>query len=142
MATGGKFYKLDVTMTTGFKYSLVCIGRMLEGMKKSSGGHWTEKVEVTEITKEEYDDFYYRDVVEEKKPKVVTKKIPKATKADMEKLEQEAKKPKKRQYPQFSSLENFFGEEDGTERPNIPPAKKGRNKKADTQPKVRAKRGT
>ena len=135
-----KYYKLQVTMTTGFVYSLVCIQRMLEGMKKSSGGHWTEKVEVTEITKEEYDDFYYRDEVEEKKPKVVTKKIPKATEADMEKLEQEAKKPKKRQYPQFSSLENFFGEEDGTERHSIPPAKKGRNKTADTQPKVRARR--
>ena len=139
MATGGKFYKLQVTMTTGFVYSFVCIGRMLEGLKKSSSGHWTEKVEVTEITKEEYDDFYYREEVVEKKPqkksKVVTKKIPKVT-------EQEAKKPKKRQYPQFSSLDNFFGEDDGTERPSIPPQKKGRNKTADTQQKVRAKRRT
>ena len=108
MATGGKFYKLDVTMTTGFKYSLVCIGRMLEGMKKSSSGHWTEKVEVTEITKEEYEEFYYREEVVEKKPKVVTKKIPKVKKADMEKLEQETKKPKKRQYPQFSNIEDFL----------------------------------
>jgi hypothetical protein len=45
-----------------------------------------------------------------KKHKVVTKKIPKATKADMEKLEKEAKKPKKREYPQFSSLNDFFKE--------------------------------
>ena len=52
-----KYYKLQVTMTTGFVYSLVCMQRMLEGMKQSSSGHWTEKVEVTEITKEEYDDF-------------------------------------------------------------------------------------
>ncbi len=32
--SNAKYYQLDVVMKTGFKYSLVCLGKQLEGMKK------------------------------------------------------------------------------------------------------------
>lgn len=71
--------------------------------------HWTDKLEEVEITKQEHENHWNTFVTDE--PVVVSKKIPKATKADMKKLEEESKKPKERSYPQFSSLENFFGDE-------------------------------
>ena len=52
-----KYHRVTVTMKTGFIYSFACIGRFLEGMKKSSDGYWTKKIEVEDITKEQYDDF-------------------------------------------------------------------------------------
>ena len=70
-------------MKTGFVYSFACIGRFLEGMKKSSDGYWTKKIEVEDITKEQYEEM---NTVIFKQEKVVPKKL----------------------NPQFSSLENFF----------------------------------
>ena len=130
-----KYYKLQVTMTTGFVYSFVCIHRMLEGMKKSSSGHWTEKVEVTEIDQKEYEEWYSEAL----QPEKTTKSSTSTRKNDKPKKET-TKQPEKTTNIKFSSLENFFGDNDGTERHSIPPAKKGRNKTADTQPKVRARR--
>ena len=74
-------------MKTGFVYSFACIGRFLEGMKKSSDGYWTKKIVVEDITKEQYEEMNTVIFKEDRKQeKVVPKKV----------------------NPQFSSLENFF----------------------------------
>ena len=78
-----KYHRVTVTMKTGFVYSFACIGRFLEGMKKSSDGYWTKKIEVQDITKEQYEEM---NTVIFKGEKVVPKTL----------------------NPQFSSLENFF----------------------------------
>lgn len=57
--SNSKYYRIDVVMKTGFKYSLSCMGKQLNGMKESSSGHWTESLNVAEITEEEYRKFYY-----------------------------------------------------------------------------------
>lgn len=88
-----KYYKLTVTLKNGFVYSYTCIGRMLEGMKKSSDGYWTEKIEVVEITAEEH--WNHHTLIEEK-PKKVTKTPTKV--------------------PKMASLENFFENEEPTPR--------------------------
>jgi hypothetical protein len=105
-----KYYKISVTLKNGFFYSFTTSSRSLKGHKQMlQESHWTDKLEEVEITKEEHENHWNTFVTDE--PVVVSKKIPKATKADMKKLEEEAKKPKERNYPQFSSLENFFGDE-------------------------------
>ena len=92
--SNAKYYRLDVVMKTGFKYSLACLGKQLEGMKKNSSDHWTESLTVTEMTKEEYDVFYYREELEE-----ISKSSESAT-------EKKSKKPKK---PiTFSTVEEFL----------------------------------
>jgi hypothetical protein len=97
-----KYYKVNVTMKNGFKYSYTCIGRMLEGMKNSSQGYWTEKIEVVEISEEEHRGPHI--FAEEKKSKTVTKAPEKNP---------VGKTAVKKVNPKFSSLENFFdgGEE-------------------------------
>ena len=67
-------------MKTGFKYSLACMGKQLNGMKESSSGHWTESLNVTEITEEDYRKFYYDEELDaepapEKKSKKPKKPI-------------------------------------------------------------------
>lgn len=76
-------------MKTGFKYSVFCASRQLEGMKKSSDGYWTEKMEVTETTEEEYNNWWWgEDATEKKIPKEKTKgrKKSKLEKSDLEKI--------------------------------------------------------
>jgi hypothetical protein len=80
-----KYHRLDITMKTGFKYSVCCNGKMLNGMKESSGGFWTEKIDVSEITLEEYEKFY-------NEPEEI--------------LEKKSKKPKKPVV--FSTVEDFL----------------------------------
>lgn len=74
-------------MTTGFKYSFTCIHRMLEGLKKTSSGPWTEKVEVVEITEDEFRAHWGEEVVSEEP--VVEKK-------------------RKKKLPKFSNIEDFL----------------------------------
>ena len=82
-----KYHRVTVTMKTGFTYSFVCIGRFLEGMKKSSDGYWTKKITVEDITREQYEEM---NMVVFAKEKVVPKVVPQKVN------------------PQFSSLENLF----------------------------------
>jgi hypothetical protein len=111
-------------MKDGFTYSHTCIGRLLEGMKKSAMGAWTEKIEVVETTKEDHEAHWNTPLedIEESKPKRKTKS------------------------PKFSSLEDFFGEDDEpndeSKRPSVPTKKTSRNKTADTDKKVRARKQT
>ena len=85
-------------MKNGFTYSYTCINRMLEGLKKNSQSYWTDKIEVVEITAEEYERL--NEVVFDEEPKVkTTKEAPK-------------KNPGKTKTPKFSNLEDFF---DGAE---------------------------
>ena len=96
-----KYYKILVTMKTGFKYSVFCGASQLKGMKKSSDGYWTESMVVTEATEEDYNNWWWG---EDEKPVVATrKKIPKVK-------EVEEKKPKgrKKSKPEVSGLEEFF----------------------------------
>ena len=93
-----KFYKVTVTMKTGFVYSYTCIGRLLEGLKKSSQGDWTEKLEVVEITEEEY----------EKRNEVIFKEEPR--------LKTTIKTTEKKT-PKFSNLEDFFQTEGSSDTP-------------------------
>lgn len=65
-----KYYKISVTMKTGFKYSVFCASRQLEGMKKSSDGYWTEKMEVTEATEEEHRKWWWGENEENEKSTV------------------------------------------------------------------------
>jgi len=92
--SNAKYYQIDVVMKTGFKYSLVCLGKQLEGMKKNSSGEWTESLKVTEITKEEYENFYYRE-----EPKKISK--------DLESIP-EKKSKKTKDVIGFSTVEDFL----------------------------------
>ena len=92
--SNAKYYQLDVVMKTGFKYSLACLGKQLEGMKKNSSDHWTESLTVTEITKEEYERFYYRDEPE---------KVAKTLESVPEKKSKKSNKP-----IEFSTVEDFL----------------------------------
>ena len=78
-----KYYKVTVTLKNGFVYSYSCMERQLAGMKRSSEGYWTEKLEVVEITEEEHRSPYI--FVEEK----TTEKKVRAKKHD------KVEKPKK-----------------------------------------------
>jgi len=83
------YHRVTVKLVNGFQYSYTCIGRMLEGMKKSSQSHWTDSITVTEITEEEHRESWYSEP-----------------------------KPIKKTNPQFSSLEDFFdGEKKETPKP-------------------------
>jgi hypothetical protein len=92
--SNAKYYQLDIVMKTGFKYSLVCLGKQLNGMKENSSGEWTESLTVTEITKEEYENFYYRD-----EPKKISK--------DLESIP-EKKSKKTKDVIGFSTVEDFL----------------------------------
>jgi hypothetical protein len=85
-----KFYKLTVTMKHGFVYSVFCGAKQLEGMKRSSDGYWTDKVEVTEVTPEDYQKAWWEETLE-------TTEAPQ-------------KKSRKKKLPQFSTVEDFFEE--------------------------------
>ena len=94
-----KYHKVTVTMKNGFTYSYTCIGRLLEGLKKNSQGYWTEKLDVVEITTEEYEKL--NEVIFEEEPKVkTTKEAPKKNPVGA--------KPIKTKPVRFSSLEDFF----------------------------------
>ena len=101
-----KYYKVTVTMKNGFTYSYTCIGRLLEGLKKNSQGYWTEKLDVVEITTEEYEKL--NEVVFEEEPKAKTKNTVK----EAPKKNSVGAKPIKTKPVRFSSLEDFF---DGVE---------------------------
>ena len=88
-----KYYKISVTLKNGFFYSFTTSSRSLKGHKQMlQESHWTDKLEEVEITKEEHENHWNTFVPDE--PKVVSKKAKKET-----------------IHPQFSSLENFFGDE-------------------------------
>jgi len=73
--SNSKYYRIDVVMKTGFKYSLACMGKQLKGMKESSNGDWTESLNVSEITEEEYRKFYYDEELDaEPAPEKISKK--------------------------------------------------------------------
>jgi len=93
-----KYYRLDISLKTGFKYSIACLGIQLAGLKKSSESYWTEKIVTTEITSEDYQKFYQAKFEEEKKEKkqVATEDPP------------QKKSRKKKVDIAFSSLEDFF----------------------------------
>lgn len=86
-------------MKNGFKYSYTCVARMMPGMKMASQGYWVEKVESTEITKEEHEATWgvYKEPTK-KSEKIIpmTDPVP------------EKKSKEKKSLPKFSSLENFF----------------------------------
>ena len=109
-----KYYQVTVTMKNGFVYSYTCIGRMLEGLKKNSQSYWTDKIEVVEISSEEYEKKN-EVVFDEEEPKVKTKNTTKAVPATKEapkKIPKEQKvvgaKPIKTKPLRFSNLEDFF----------------------------------
>lgn len=132
-----KYYKVDVEMTNGFKYSYTCNGRMLSGMKQASTCWWTKSIESQEISEKEHIEFNHATF--ELEPVKTTK--PKVNKSENDKTKKPTKlDSKKTTSPKMASLEDFFGEE--IERPSIPPKKTGRNQKADTVKKVRARRST
>lgn len=93
-------------MSTGFKYSFTCNERMLKGMLASTESYWTKSVSHVEITKEEHDAFH--QVAWEKEPRNPTKKedsiLRKAAIRSAKVVDKGAL------MPQFSSIENFFGE--------------------------------
>lgn len=144
-----KYYKVDVEMTNGFKYSYTCNARMLSGMKQASTCWWTKSIESQEISEKEHIEFNHAtfelDPVKTTKPKVnklENDKPKKPTKLDSDSTTSKGKGLTKT--PKLSSLEAFFGDEDDdtTDRPSIPTAKKSRNTKTDTVKKVRARRST
>jgi hypothetical protein len=105
-----KYYRVKVKLKNGFEYSYTCIQRMLEGMKKSSEGYWTESVVSEEITEEEF--LKTREVTMEE-DKVLRKAIVKSgkvvdkgilVKKPVEKIPQEKKTKKLK----MASLEDFF----------------------------------
>ena len=121
-------------MKNGFTYSYTCINRMLEGLKKNSQSYWTEKIEVADITAEEYEklnevvfdepsiDKVLRGALKRSakvihEGELVPKKATK-TKAGTKKSDKPVEVPKlepkkaTKGIPQFSSLEDFF---DGAE---------------------------
>ena len=100
-----KYYRVKVKLKTGFEYSYTCIGRMLEGMKKSSEGYWTESVVSEEINEEDFKKT--REVAFETEKKVT--KVKKVNPV----VEPVEKNPKaKKSNTKFSSLENFFESEE------------------------------
>jgi hypothetical protein len=74
-----KYYRIDVEMTTGFKYHYTCAAKQLEGMKKSSESHWTKSIEVTEITKKEHEEYFYA-TYDNKLDKVLRKSVVRSSK--------------------------------------------------------------
>ena len=78
-------------MKHGFVYSVFCGAKQLKGMKQSSEAYWTDKVEVTEVTSEDYQKAWWDETLE-------TTEAPQ-------------KKSRKKKIPQFSNLEDFFVEE-------------------------------
>ncbi len=73
--SNSKYYRIDVVMKTGFKYSICCMGKQLNGMKESSNTFWTESMNVSEITPEEYELFYTdKELVTESAPEKISKK--------------------------------------------------------------------
>lgn len=95
-----KYYRIKVELKNGFTYSYSCIGKMLEGMKKSSESYWTKSIEVVEITEEEHRGPYiFVEEPEHTKAPTATKKKVRAKKSDKSekpvKLEQKKKTPKK-----------------------------------------------
>ena len=100
-----KYYRVKVKLKNGFEYSYTCIQRMLEGMKKSSEGYWTESVVSEEINEE---DFRKTREVTMAEDKVLRKAVVKSAKVvDQGKLAE----PKPKRKPKLSSLEDFFGNE-------------------------------
>lgn len=93
------YYKIDVTMKNGFKYSYTCIARMMPGMKAASQGYWVDKVESTQITKEEHEGTWgvYKEPA--KKPEKV---IPMSDPPKKNPVKKTVKIPK------MASLEDFF----------------------------------
>lgn len=106
-------------MKHGFVYSTYCGARQLEGMKKSAEGYWTDKIEVSQITSEDYQKAWWSET----------------------EFASETPQKKNKKLPKFANLEDFFGEDNGTGH-SVPPKEKGRNKKADTVKKVRARKQT
>ena len=94
------YYRIDVTMKNGFKYSYTCVARMMPGMKESSHGYWVDKVESTEITKEDHEATWgvYKEPA--KKPEKV---IPMSDPPKKKSLEKKTAK-----LPKMASLEDFF----------------------------------
>lgn len=148
-----KYYKIDVELTTGFKYSYHCIERMKPGMVQSSKSIWTKSVTENEITKEEFEESrnieWKLDSDSTTKPRVKkleSDKPKKTAKLDSDsttKSETKSKGKALTKTPKLSSLEDFFdNEEDNDGRLSIPTKKTGRNSKADTVKKVRARRST
>lgn len=162
-----RYYKVDVEMTNGFKYSYTCNARMLSGMKQASTCWWTKSIESQEISEKEHIEFNHATFEVDKKSDEILRKAIKrsskvvhpgklksdsATNQTVNKSENDkTKKPTKldsdstttsetKRKPKMASLEDFFGEE--IERPSIPPKKTGRNSKTDTVKKVRARRST
>ena len=82
-------------MKHGFVYSVFCGAKQLKGMKQSSEGYWTDKVEVTEVTSEDYQKAWWDETEE-------------VTEAEQKPTE---KKSRKKKIPQFSTVEDFFVEE-------------------------------
>lgn len=99
-----KYFRVKVKLKTGFEYSYTCIERMLEGMKKSSEGYWTESVVSEEITEE---DFRKTREVSFEEDKVLRKAIVKSAK-----VVDKGKLVEKKGIPQMASLENFFEDKD------------------------------
>lgn len=73
--SNSKYYRIDVVMKTGFKYSICCMGKQLNGMKESSNTFWTESMHVSEVTPEEYENFYTdKEMATDAAPEKISKK--------------------------------------------------------------------
>lgn len=112
-----KYYKVDVEMTNGFKYSYTCNARMLSGMKQASTCWWTKSIESQEISEKEHIEFNHAtfELDSEKTTKPRVKKLEsdkpkKPTKLDSESTTSKGKALTKT--PKLSSLEDFFGIEE------------------------------
>ena len=102
-----KYYRVKVKLKNGFEYSYTCIERMLEGMKKSSEGYWTESVVSEEITEEDF--LKTREVAFEREPTVRKEEPKKRVKKVLVVEPPEEKIPeKKTRKLKMASLEDFF----------------------------------
>jgi hypothetical protein len=109
MAIVSKYYRVDVEMTTGFKYSYTILGRLLEGSVKASKGYWTKSVNTTEITKEEHEATWNVPLIDDKPAKTRKKAVDKSVNNSVDKSVN--KSP-----ISFSSIENFFSDEEQPKR--------------------------
>ena len=137
MAKEVKYYRFDVELTNGFKYSYTTLGRFLEADKIASSGYWTKSVVSEEITEVDHTAFW--SVGLEDEPKTV-RSVVRKQQSVVRKQQRIVEKKEPDIMPKFSSLEDFFGDDDERTRPSVPTKKTSRNKTTDSKPKVRSRK--
>jgi hypothetical protein len=109
MAVDPKYYRVNVEMTTGFKYSYTVLGKLMPGCVKASEGYWTKSVNTTEITKEEHEATWMVPIDGDKPVKTRKRAVDKSVNNSVDKSVN--KSP-----ISFSSIENFFSDEEQPKR--------------------------